>query len=558
MPKRRLQFILILVPVLLLIILLRLIDLQIIHHSFYKNKAENQHRRVIPIAAPRGDIYDRNGRLIATSIDTISVYINPKIFKDYDQLSKLLGEKVEVQSEKHMFAWAKRKVDVPLAKNIEALKIPGVYFLPEKKRVYPKGRLAAQIVGFVGLDNEGLSGIELGLDEYLKGEESSIVTESDPAGYELLSTRVSQKKQSQSGMDVYLTIDESVQYVAEKELEKTMKQFKGNYGLIVVMDIKSGEILAIAQNPGFDPNDYSKSDPKTWKSKAIDVYEPGSTFKSITMAAGLDTGVITPDSKLKPLDALEIGGKVIKNSHKVKFKGLVTISYMLEQSINTAVAQIGMLMGKDTFYKKIRDFGFGDSIGIGLYGESRGIVRAPSNWSTPDIAMMTFGQSIAVTPLQLCSAYSALVDGGMLIKPQLVKKIESEDQSFVKTSRLEQTKRAISGKASLETLKILESVVLNGSGRKAKMNDYRVGGKTGTAQKVAPGGHGYMQGHYIASFIGAAPLSDPRIVALVLVDDPKGIIWGETVAGPTFKEVVENTLRYLNVKPDKFPTNEAL
>lgn len=559
MSKRRLDILKICISLVFVIIIFRLVDIQIINYSFYKKKAESQHRRIIPLAAPRGDIYDRNGRLLATSIDTVSIYINPKEFRDYDILSKLLGKKVEKESEKRLFAWVKRKVGLQLAKKIQDLKIKGVYFIPEKKRIYPKGRLASQIVGFVGLDNEGLSGIELGMDEYLKGNEASIVAESDPAGYELLTKRENKEKKYQTGMDVSLTIDESIQYIAERELAKTVKQFSGNYGLIIVLDVKSGELLALAQSPDFDPNNYSKSDPKTWKSKAIDVYEPGSTFKTITMAAGLDTKTINLDSKLKALSQLEIGGKIIKNSHNINFKGLstVSVSYMLEQSINTAVAQIGMMMGKDLFYKKIRDFGFGDLIDVGLYGESRGIVKPTSTWYAPDIAMMTFGQSIAITPLQLCAAYTSFANGGMLIRPQLIKKIESEDRSFIKTSRLEELHRAISKKAADDTLMILRNVVIHGSGRKAGMANYSVGGKTGTAQKAAPGGRGYMQGHYIASFIGIAPLKDPRIVALVLVDDPKGVIWGETVAGPTFKTVVENTLRYLNVKPDLTPSREA-
>lgn len=544
--------------VVFLLIVLRLIDLQVIHHSFYKGKAEGQRRRIIPIAAPRGDIYDRLGRLLATSINTLSIHVNPKEFSDYEALSKLLGEPIEHFSNKRAFAWVKRKVNIDLAQKIKEAGIKGVYFLPEKKRVYPKGRLASQVLGFVGLDNEGLSGIELGMDEYLKGEELSIVTESDPAGYELLSRRESNKKRSQSGMDVFLTIDETVQYIAERELEKIIKEYNGLSGMVIVMDVKSGEILAIAGKPDFNPNEYYKFDPKTWRPKAIDVYEPGSTFKTITMACGLDEKVINLNTKLKALDSLEIGGKVIKNSHKIDFGGsTITVRRMLEQSVNTAVAQIAIMLGKDRFYNKIRQFGFGDAINVGLAGESRGIVNKPENWYKPDIAMISFGQSIAVTPLQLCAAYLSLGNGGMLVRPQLIKKIESEDQSFIKTSRLEEIKRTISKAAALDTLDVLESVVMNGSGRKAKMENYRVGGKTGTAQKALSGGWGYMAGHYIASFIGMAPISNPRIVSLVLVDDPKGVIWGETVAGPAFKRVVEETLRYLNVRPDKFGSSEV-
>lgn len=551
MHRKRLKALIFCVILIFAVIVVRIVYLQIINHSFYKERAEQQRRRIIPLAALRGDIYDRCGRLLVTSVDTPSIYVNPKEFTDYEILSKAIGEKVGPFSSKRVFAWIKRKVTPEFAEKVMAKKIPGVYLLSEKKRVYPKGHLASQLIGFVGMDNEGLSGIELGLDDYLKGEEANIVTESDPAGYELLTKRESTKKKNPTGMDVYLTIDESIQYFAERELAIAVKQYSGASGILIVMDVKSGDILALAGCPDFDPNNYSKFDPKTWRCKSIDVYEPGSTFKSITLASGLDTGAVDLATKLKALDQIEVGGKVIENSHKIRFDGsTVTIFRMLEQSINTAVVQIGLKMGKDRFYSKIRDFGFGDAINIGIMGESRGIVNHPSSWYAPDIAMITFGQSIAVTPLQLCAAYLAIANGGMLVKPQLIKKIESYNGDFVKKARLEEVRRVIAKKAADETTQVLESVVLKGSGRRAQMKHFRVGGKTGTAQKAIPGGRGYMKGHYVASFIGFAPVSDPRILALVLVDDPKGVIWGETVAGPAFKKVVEETLRYLNVKPD--------
>ena len=534
------------------IVIIRLIDIQIVHHSFYKQKAQNQRRRIIPIAMERGDIYDREGRLLATSVDVKSIYINPKEFRDYAKLENVLGKKIPRFSNKKLFAWVKRKVDFLTAKKIEEIGIPGVYFLDEKKRVYPKGRLAAQILGFVGLDNEGLSGIELGMEDYLKGEEQNIVTESDPSGYELLTKRESKKKKVSSGSDIYLTIDESIQFFAERELERTVAEYSALSGLIIVIDVENGEILALAGKPDFDPNYYAKSNPKNWHCKSVDIYEPGSTFKVITAASGLDCGVITLDTKLRALDQFEIGGRVIKNSHQINWGGnsTVSVSKMLEQSINTAVAQIGIKMGKERFYQKIRQFGFGDLIGLGLPGESRGIVKEPSTWYAPDIAMMTFGQSIAVTPVQLCAAYMSIANDGNLIRPQLIKKIQNEDLSFIKKSRREEIGKSLSSKAAEDARLLLGNVVLKGSGRKAKIEGFTVGGKTGTAQKAAEGGRGYLKDRYIASFIGFAPLSKPKILALVLVDEPKRVIWGETVCGPAFKNVVENTLRYLNIKPD--------
>ena len=534
-----------------LAILIRLIDLQIIHHRFYLEKAESQRKRIITLAADRGEILDRNGRILATSLDTSSVYVNPRKFNDNAELSKLLGGKVGPFDKKKLFAWVKRKVSKELAKKIEDRKLSGVYLLSEKKRVYPKGRLASQVIGFCGMDNEGLSGVELSLDKYLKGIEGSIVTESDPMGYELLSVKGKDVEEASPGMAVTLTIDETIQYIAERELESAIKKFSAVSGNVIVMDVKSGEILALAGKPDFDPNEYSKYNPRSWRTAAVDVYEPGSTFKVITTAAGLDEKVITPDSKLKALDSITLGGKVIKNSHQIDWGGsTISISRMLEQSINTGAAQIGIMLGVDRFYNKIREFGFGEKLSINLPGESAGLLKQPKDWYKPDIGMITFGQSIAVTPIQLISAIGSIANKGERIKPVLIKKIESLDGSFVKSYQGEEINRPISNQTALEVTKMLKNVVLYGSGKRAKMADYQVGGKTGTAQKAAPGGRGYMAGRFIASFIGYAPLADPRLVALVIINEPKGSIWGESVAGPVFKEVVEGSLRYLNVTPD--------
>ena len=558
MHKKRLTFFLIFVVISFFIILIRLVDIQIIHHSFYKKKAESQRRRIIPIATDRGDIYDRNGELLATSIDVKSIYVNPKEFVAYSKLENALDITLPRFSKKRLFAWVKRKVDSKTVQKIENLNLPGVYFLDEKKRIYPKGSLASQVLGFVGVDNEGLSGVELSMEDYLKGEALNIVTESDPAGYELLTKRESEKTKISSGSNIYLSIDESIQYFAEREIKKAVEKYSALSGLVIVMDTKSGEILAMAGKPDFNPNNYDKFSSKVWRCKALDIYEPGSTFKTITAAIGLNEGVIGLDSKFNALDKIVVGGKTIENSHKINWKGnrFCTLSYTLEQSINTAMVQIGLKLGKEKLYNGIKNFGFGDSVDVGLRGESPGIVRHFSYWYAPDIAMMTFGQSIAVTPLQLCLAYLAIGNKGELVKPALIKKIQSEDQKFVKKSTVNKIRNAISKKISSEVLELLENVVLKGSGRRAKIKGFRVGGKTGTAQKANPDGRGYFKDKYIASFIGLAPISDPKVLCLVVVDEPHGSIWGESVAGPVFQRVVEETLRYLNIKPDNL-TGEA-
>lgn len=549
MKKDRTYLLLILFLVLSLIILIRLIILQIFEHEKLKGMAERQRTRIITLAADRGEILDRNGRILAISLDTYSIYVNPREFKDVSALSNILGEKIGPFDGKKLFAWVVRKIEKGLAQKVEDSKIPGVYMLPEKKRVYPKGRLASQVIGFCGMDNEGLSGLELSCDKYLKGVEGRIVTESDPMGYELLSVNEKDIADASPGMNLTLTIDESIQYLAESKLEAVLKKFQAISGNIIVMDVKSGDILALAGKPDFDPNEYAKFDPKRWRTSAVDVYEPGSTFKVITTAAGLDEGIINLDTKLKALDSITVGGKVIKNSHQINWNGsTISISRMLEQSVNTGAVQIGLKLGPERFYKKIKDFGFGDRLSINLPGESSGILKHFSNWYKPDIGMMTFGQSIAVTPIQLLSAIGSIANGGKRIRPVLVRKIESIDGSFVKTFQGEELNRTVSNSTAIEVTKLLENVVLFGSGKRAKMNDYRVGGKTGTAQKAAGGI--YLKGRYIASFIGFAPLTDPQLIVLVIINEPKGSIWGESVAGPVFKEVVEGALRYLNVPPD--------
>ena len=525
--KNRSLILLIIFSLFFVIAILRLIDLQIIHHEFYQKKSQEQRTRIINLPSGRGDILDRNGEILATSIDTFSVF-----------------------SQKSGFDWVARKLPLAEAEKLRATDPKNLFLFKEKKRVYPKGKLAAQVMGFVGLDNQGLSGVELASDKYLKGKVGKVITEGDPEGRELFGA-MREIEPGGEGMNLTLTIDENIQYVAEREIEKQIQASSAVSGMVIVMNAKSGEILALASKPDFDPNLFSKSNPRLWHPRFNDPYEPGSTFKLITVASALEEGVIKPDSKVQALSKIEIGGKVIENSHNIDFKSSqISISEVLEQSINTGTVQIGLKMGPERFYNRIRKFGFGEETDYGLYGESRGIVRNWKNWYKPDIAMMSFGQSIAVTPLQLLSAVSAFANHGDIIRPYLIKKVESTDGAFIKAFANEVRGHPVSDKTANQMKQFMKNVVLNGSGRRAKMAWFATGGKTGTAQKALANGRGYMKGHYIASFIGMAPLSDPQIIVLVIVDDPKGSIWGESVCGPVFKNVVEYSLRYLNVKPD--------
>ncbi len=508
-----------------LIVILRLLDLQVLHHKFYENRSQEQRTRIIKLAAQRGDIFERNGNVLATSIDSYSALLYRK-------------------------GWIARKLPLAEAEGIRRENPEEIGLLKEKKRIYPKERLAAQVMGFVGVDNQGLSGIELAFDSYLKGKEGKVITEGDPKGRELYGA-LRELEPGGDGMNLTLTIDESVQYVAEREIAEMIRRVGALSGICLVMDAKSGELLAVASKPDFDPNAYQSSRRELWHPRFLDPYEPGSTFKLFTVAAALEEGVITPETRLKSMDSIMVGGKVIKNSHPIDWPGkTISVSRVLEDSINTGSVQVGLKLGREKFHKYILDFGFGEKTDFGIRGESRGIVKHWKRWYKPDIGMITFGQTIAVTPLQLLAAVSVFANGGVMVKPYLVNRIESSDGRFVRFFPRGRKKRVISRKTADQVKEFMRSVVMRGTGKRAKIKGFEVCGKTGTAQKVNPSGVGYLKDRFITSFIGFAPYHDPRVICLVIVDDPQTEIWAEKVCAPVFKNVVEFTLRYMNVKPD--------
>jgi len=511
--------------VLFFLVILRLADLQILNRSFYEKKSSEQRTRIINLAAQRGDIFDRHGELLATSIDSYSVF-------------------------EHHKGWVARKLSLTEARKLKERDPKLMGILKEKKRIYPKDRLAAQAIGFVGVDNQGLSGVELAFEEYLRGKNGRVITEGDPAGKELYGA-LRELEPGMDGMNVTLTIDGNIQYVAEREIARQVRKSRARGGMCIVMDLKTGEILALASKPDFNPNYYQASGRRSWHPRFLDPYEPGSTFKVFTVAAGLEEGVITLETMLRARDSIVVGGKTITNSHREEWPGkYISISKMLERSINTGSVQIGLKLGPEKFYNRLKAFNFGERTGFGLWGESKGILRHWERWYKPDVGMITFGQSIATTPLQLLGAVSAIANDGEMVQPLLIKRIESPDGKFVKVFAQKGAGRPVSGKVASEVKKLMRNAVVRGTGKPADIDGFGVCGKTGTAQKIVPGGRGYWEGHYISSFLGFAPYHDPRIAALVIVDDPEGNYWGGSVCGPVFSRVVEYSLRYLNVKPD--------
>lgn len=517
--------------------------------------------RHIVLSSDRGDILDRSGNLLATSVDMYSIFVRPRAIKEK---TKIAAELASIVPDKRQLIfgnfknseafWLKRKAPKIIADKIAGLKSIGIDIFVEKKRVYPKNTLASQLIGVTGLDNQGLAGVELGFDEFLKGREGKYIVEKDLLGREIATGYFREIEPPTEGMNLYLTIDESIQYVAQRDLEEAVKKHGAISGSIIVQDIKTGDILAIAGTPSFDLNFPHKSDISRWKLAPVtDIYEPGSTFKMITAASGIEEKLFDLESVIPCPNSISIGGRIIENSHSVRYFGkkFKTLKDVIAESINTGTSYIGIKLGKDRFYKHIKDFEFGEYTGINFPGEGRGILKQPQFWYKSDIAMITFGQTIAITPMQLIKAISAIANDGVLIQPNIVHKIESPNKDIVRSYAGTSGKRIISKETASKLRELMKGVVFmeHGTGHLAKMAQYSCGAKTGTAQKPAKGG-GYQAGHYVASIVGFAPLENPKIAIIVILDDPKSSMWGAVVAAPVFKSVGEFTLRYLNVRAD--------
>ena len=547
---------------LFLLLISKLFFLQIIKHSFYIELSADQRLRAVELLPDRGDILDRNGNVLATSVDKWSVYIRPKAISNKDEvISKLIkiDEKdaglIRSKFSSNTNFWLIRKTEKDFAEKVAAIGSPGIDITTEKKRIYPKGRLASQLIGFSGLDNQGLSGIEQKLDSYLLGKPGKYVFERDPSGREIASAPSKQLQKPTEGMNVYLTIDESIQYVAQRELEKYMKECHAINGSITVVDIMTGDILAVAGYPDFDPNEYSKYPMENWKLPPFtNIYEPGSTFKVIAASAGLEEGVVDLDSPIPTPQEIRVGSSVIKNSHPLKMYGkpFKTLRDVIAESLNTGTSQIGIRLGAERYCKYIKAFGFGQYSGIDFPGEQCGILRDAKYWSKVDELTHTFGQSISVTPVQLVYAIAAIANGGVRIKPRLVKKIESQDEEIIRSESPSNLNRVISAATAEKVKELMKGVVTmqHGTGHLTRIDRFSVAAKTGTAQKVAPGSRTYMKDRFVASVAGFVPADKPRIAMLVIMNEPQTSNWGAVVAAPAFKNVGEFTLRYLNVAPD--------
>ncbi|OGW50019.1 MAG: hypothetical protein A2Z50_00605 [Nitrospirae bacterium RBG_19FT_COMBO_42_15] len=529
----------------------RLFYLQAIKNNDLSRIAVRQHQKTVVLEPLRGTIYDRKGRILAVNLDVESVYAVPSEIENSHEaakrLSRFLNEDWRVLEKKLKsdkgFVWIARKIDPNIAAKIKNENLEGIGFIKESKRFYPKKELLGHLIGFAGLDNKGLSGIEARYNEFLKGEEGFVVLERDARGAHIFPS--SGYTPPVKGKDIVLTIDESIQYICERELDKAIQKTHAKRGIVIGMDPKTGEILAMAVKPSFNPNEFIKYAPGEWRNRIVsDPYEPGSTLKVFVASAALEDKVATPS---EPMffgeDKIDIDGEIIHDT--VKEKGRLSFRDVIKRSSNVGAVRIGMRLGKERLYSHLKSFGFGEMTDIDISGESKGILRQTREWSKRSIGSVSLGQEIGVTPIQLITAFSSVANNGWMMKPYVVSEIRDEDR-IEKKVYPEIKKRVISAETAAEMTRILTSVVEGGTGEKAAIEGYRVAGKTGTAQKIDSKTGLYSDKYFVSSFIGYAPAEDPQIVLLVVIDSPEGAGWGGSVAAPVFKSIAEDVLIYLN------------
>ena len=555
----RIRFFFLLVLCILIIIVIRVFYIQVFSYDKLSNLAESLWSRELPVGADRGEIYDRNGKVLATNLTTTSLVLIPNQIENKEEVAQKLSEILGSDYE-DMLAHVSKKTSIErvhpegrqlsydIASQIDELGFDGVYLVKESKRYYPYGSLLSHVLGYVGIDNQGLSGIELTYDEYLTGEDGAIKYFSDGKGNRLELSEV--YEEPQNGVNITLTIDLDLQLAAERELDNIMLKYTPEHALILAMDPNTGEILAMASRPNFDPNNYQDYDTETinrnlpiWMT-----YEPGSTFKITTLAASLEEQTVNLfEDTFYDGGSVNVDGATI-HCWKSGGHGAQTYLEVVENSCNPGFVSLGQKLGTNTLMSYISKFGFGEKTGIDLNGESTGILFNPDKMGAVELATTSFGQGISVTPIQQVTAVSAVVNGGSLYEPYLVKSMqEPETNSIIYLKEPVLRRKVISEETSKLARYALESVVANGSGRNAYIENYRVGGKTGTAQKVEDG-H-YMDGNYILSFIGFMPADNPEIVVYVAVDHPVGVVqYGGTVAAPVAKSILETAISVLDIE----------
>ena len=534
----------------------RLVQLQLHQHDRLATRARNQQLSSIETAATRGQVLDRQGRELARSLDTESFFADPSEIKNVEATaSRVAGitgqDRAELarrlndaQQAKKKFIWIVRRMEMARASKLDALELEGIYSRREPKRYYPNDSLAAHVLGFVGTDEVGLGGVELFYNEKIRGEAGKVFMEVDRDRRPFESYEV----QPHPGQTVVLTIDQVIQYRTEKALSEAVAQSQAKSGTAIVMDPRTGEILALANAPSFDPNRPATNSGEARANFALQhIYEPGSTFKVVAFSAAIEKGLVKPEDKIDcQMGQITVAGRLI---HDHKPFGVLTIADALAQSSNVGAIKLGLLVGNEVMYDYMKKLGFGSRTGIDLGGESPGILRSLNRWQASSIGSLAIGQEIGVTPLQMASAYCVLANNGTWVKPHVVRELRSPDGTVTFQAKTE-SRTVLRAETTAALRNMLEGVTLRGTAKRAQLDGYTAAGKTGTAQKIDPKTRAYSATKFIGSFVGFAPVSNPAVVIIVVIDEPMGSYHGGEVAAPVFREIAEQILPDLNITPD--------
>ncbi len=533
----------------------------LLNHQWFLLKAKGQQIKREAIPVKRGVILDRRGRELAINLDTESIYCDPSEIATPDRVASALSNAMNKKPDiilaklvsKNRFNWIERKVSIEDTQKIKDLRLKGIGFAPDIKRFYPKGSLASHLIGFVGIDNNGLEGVERKFDKYLSARAEKISVLRDARGNSLSEGLSREIK----GNNVILTIDEGLQYILEKNLDDAVLHWKAASATAIMMDPYTGEVLAMASRPTFDLNSPADVPAARRRNRAVtDCYEPGSTFKIVVGTAALEEGVVNPDTRLDcSAGYIEVGGKKVKDAHRL---GVLTFEEVIQKSSNVGTIKVGLRLGKERIYTYIKKFGFGEKTGFDLPGEVSGWIRSPERWSGTSIGAISIGQEVAVTPLQVLRAYAAIANGGFLVKPHVVSEIRSPAGDVVYKA-VSEPDRIFSEKTTNTFRKILKTVTEEGgTATGAAVDGNQVAGKTGTAQLIAPRTKRYSKDKFVSSFVGFVPADEPRIAMIVVIHEPKGSIYGGVVAGPVFKKIASDSLSYLSVPRDDFEEKRLL
>ncbi|HEX9667941.1 MAG TPA: penicillin-binding transpeptidase domain-containing protein [Thermoanaerobaculia bacterium] len=536
----------------------RLYILQVVRHDAYAARAVEQQQRVLELTPARGTIYDARGRELAVSVQVDSAYVNPRQVRDPDALARQLAAVLGADAAKLRrqldadgeFVWIARQLDPPIAEELRRRALPGLHFVEESKRYYPMRELAAQVLGYAGVDNQGLAGLELVYDEVVAGRKGERTVLRDARRDTVVAPHLAVSA-AEPGRDLHLTLDATIQHIVERELARAVEEHGAKQGTAVFLDPATGAVLAMASYPGFDPNEFARVHPSRWRNRAImDVFEPGSTFKVITAAAAFAAGLVAPEDPFEcEMGGITLAGIRIRD-HKAF--GRLTFAEVLQKSSNVGMIKTALLLGDQRLHATVTAFGFGKPTGVDLPGESPGILHPLAQWRPLTKAYLSFGQGIAVTPLQLAAAVGAVANGGALVRPHVVAALGGDGDGEVRQPQPPVVGHPLDERSAATLRAVLEGVVTHGTGKGAAVPGYRVAGKTGTAQKAVAGG--YSRSGFVPSFVGFAPVERPVLVGVVAVDEPAGWEYhGGQVAAPLFGAIARQVLLYMGVRPDREP-----